>query len=61
MNQLSIISTPHDSTVTMTSTEIVDFINAHAKKHKRCHKVLQGSNRQRNAIRQEHHQPKQSA
>lgn len=31
MNQLSTISTPHDSTVTMTSTEIVDFINAHRK------------------------------
>ena len=31
MNQLSIIAAPHDSTVTMTSTEIVDFINAHRK------------------------------
>lgn len=29
MNQISIIATPHDSMVTMTSTEIVDFINAH--------------------------------
>lgn len=31
MNQLSIIATAQDNTVTMTSLEIVDFINAHRK------------------------------
>ena len=31
MNQLSIIATAQDNMVTMTSLEIVDFINAHRK------------------------------